>query len=98
LDNWQRCRLSEFFRYSSAGLNECFLASHSAPLVGATVLIISKVFERCAYEDGVMLDFSSPGQPIGNAVVESLNGRLCDECLDMHLLSSPVGPRDNIQV
>jgi len=34
--------------------------------------------------NGVKLDFSRPGKPTDNAVIESLNGRLRDECLNQH--------------
>jgi hypothetical protein len=34
--------------------------------------------------NGVKLDFSRPGNPTDNAVIESFHGRLCDECLHQH--------------
>jgi putative transposase len=37
-----------------------------------------------AYFNGVKLDFSRPGKPTDNAVIESFNGRLRDECLNQH--------------
>lgn len=42
---------------------------------------ISKVMDKWACERGVELDFSRPGKPIDHAAVESLNGRLRQECL-----------------
>ena len=45
---------------------------------------ISKAMERWAYENGVELDFSRPGRPTDNAKVESFNGRLRDECLNVN--------------
>jgi putative transposase len=45
---------------------------------------VSKVMDRCAYQHGVELDFSRPGRPIGNAKIESFNGRLREECLNAH--------------
>ena len=33
---------------------------------------------------GVQLDFIRPGKPIENAFIESFNGRLRDECLNVH--------------
>jgi putative transposase len=33
---------------------------------------------------GVRLRFIEPGQPVQNAFVESLNGKLRDECLNLH--------------
>ena len=36
---------------------------------------VSKALDRWAYESGVTLDFSRPGKPTDNALVESFNGR-----------------------
>jgi putative transposase len=36
---------------------------------------ISKAMDRWAYEHGVELDFSRPGRPTDNAMIESFNGR-----------------------
>ena len=43
---------------------------------------ISKVMDKWAYERDVELDFSRPGKPTDNALVESFNGRLRQECLN----------------
>jgi len=43
---------------------------------------ISKEFDRWAYENGVTLDFSRPGKPTDNALIESFNGSFRDECLN----------------
>ncbi len=43
---------------------------------------ISKAWGRWAYENGVTLDFSRPGNPTDNAFEESFNDRLRDECLN----------------
>jgi putative transposase len=45
---------------------------------------ISKVMDRWAYEHKVTLDFSRPGKPTDNAMIESFNGRLRQECLNEH--------------
>jgi hypothetical protein len=37
-----------------------------------------------AYFDGVKRDFSRPGKPADRAVIESVNGRLRDDCLNQH--------------
>jgi putative transposase len=42
---------------------------------------ISKAMDKWAYEHNVRLDFSRPGKPTDNAMVESFNGRLREECL-----------------
>jgi putative transposase len=38
--------------------------------------------DQWAYERKVVLQFIEPGKPIQNAVIESFNGRLRDECLN----------------
>jgi putative transposase len=37
-----------------------------------------------AYQNGVKIDFSRPGKPTANALVESFNGTFRDECLNVH--------------
>ena len=49
---------------------------------------ISKVMDKWAYERGIELDFSRPGKPTDNAMVESFNGRLRQECLNEHWFMS----------
>ena len=45
---------------------------------------ISRSLDLWASFNGVKLDFSRPGKPTDNAVIESFNGRLRDECLNQH--------------
>ena len=45
---------------------------------------VSKSLDMWAYFNGVKLDFSRPGKPTDNALIESFNGRLRDECLNQH--------------
>ena len=45
---------------------------------------ISRSLDLWAYFNGVKLDFSRPGKPTDNAVIESFNGKLRDECLNQH--------------
>jgi putative transposase len=44
----------------------------------------SRALEDWAYRRSVQLDFIRPGKPVENAFIESFNGRLRDECLNMH--------------
>ena len=44
----------------------------------------SKSLDIWASFNGGELDFSRPGKPTDNALVESFNGRLRDECLNRH--------------
>jgi putative transposase len=39
-------------------------------------------------ETGIEWHYIAPGKPVQNAFVESFNGRLCDECLNEHVLRS----------
>ena len=48
----------------------------------------SRALEDWAYRRGVQLDFIRPGKPVENAFVESFNGRLRDECLNVHQFAS----------
>ena len=41
-----------------------------------------------AYHRGVSLDFSRPGKPTDNAYIETFNGSLSDECLNLHWFGS----------
>ena len=43
----------------------------------------SKVLEEWAYRRGLKLDFIHPGKPAENGHIESFNGRLRDECLNV---------------
>lgn len=52
--------------------------------------------DRWAYENGVELDFSRRGTPTDNAVVESFNGRLRQECLNEHRFLSVADARSEI--
>jgi putative transposase len=45
---------------------------------------ISKDLDRWAYWNHVELDFSRPGRPSDNALVEAFNSRLRQECLNQH--------------
>ncbi len=48
----------------------------------------SRALEEWAYRRGVQLDFIRPGKPVENAFIESFNGRLRDECLNVHQFAS----------
>jgi putative transposase len=55
-----------------------------------------KVTDRCAYENAAELDFSRRGTPTDNALVESFNGRLRQECLNEHWFLSLADARSKI--
>jgi putative transposase len=58
---------------------------------------ISKVMDKWAYERGVQIDFSRPGKPTDNAMVESFNGRLRQECLNEHWFMSLADAQGKIE-
>ena len=49
---------------------------------------MSRALEDWAFARGVQLDFIRPGKPVENAFIESFNGRLRDECLNVHQFTS----------
>jgi putative transposase len=44
----------------------------------------SKALEEWAYQHGVKLDFTHPRKVMENGHIESFNGRLRDECLNVN--------------
>lgn len=56
-----------------------------------------KVMDRWAYDNDVELDFSRRGTPTDNALVESFNGRLRQECLNEHWFLSLADARSKIE-
>ena len=54
----------------------------------------SRAFDSWAYARGVKLDFIQPGKPVQNGFIESFNGTLRNECLNLHwFLSIPDAKR-----
>lgn len=49
---------------------------------------ISKILDKWAYQNKVILDFSRPGKPTDNAFIESINGSFRDEYLNSHWFPS----------
>jgi putative transposase len=49
---------------------------------------MSRALEDWAFARGVQLDFIRPGKPVENAFIEAFNGRLRDECLNVHQFAS----------
>jgi putative transposase len=50
--------------------------------------VVSAAMDLWAYTHGVCLDFSRRGKPTDNATIESFNGRLREECLNVHWFAS----------
>jgi putative transposase len=49
---------------------------------------IGRALDEWAYRRGVKLFFITPGKPVENMYMESFNGRLRDECLNLHYFTS----------
>ncbi|MFL9151012.1 IS3 family transposase [Escherichia coli] len=58
---------------------------------------ISKSLDKWAYEHGVTMDFSRPGKPTDNPFIESFNGSLRDECLNIHWFLSLEDAQDKLE-
>jgi len=57
----------------------------------------SKAMFDWSERTGVRLRFIEPGKPVQNAFVESLNGKLRDECLNLHWFRSLRHAREEIE-
>ena len=84
---WPRaCRA----RRSAHALDRVLPAAHGlrSITVDHGTEFMSRALEDWAYQRGVQLDFIRPGKPVENAFIESFNGRLRDECLNVHQFTS----------
>ena len=58
----------------------------------------SRAMDAWAYRHGTHLDFIRPGKPVENGYIESFNGRLRDECLNVNLFFSLEDTREKLEV
>lgn len=58
---------------------------------------ISKEMDKWAYDHQVTMDYSRPGKPTDNALVESFNGSFRDECLNAHWFLSLEDAKEKIE-
>jgi len=56
----------------------------------------SKAVDLWAYQNAVYLDFIRPGRPVENGYIESFNGRLRDECLNVEVFFSVADARHKL--
>jgi len=77
------------------------IIAHTGPPLSITVdhgtEFTSKALEEWAYQRGVKLDFTHPGKPMENGHIESFNGRLRDECLNVTQFTSIEDARSQIE-
>lgn len=53
----------------------------------------SRAFDAWAYARGIKIEYIQPGKPIQNCFIESFNGSLRDECLNLHWFTSLTAAR-----
>jgi putative transposase len=84
----------------AAELNK-IVASRGAPksiTVDNGTEFASKAMDHWAYSNGVHLDFIRPGLPVENSYIESFNGRLRDECLNVEAFFSLADARRKLAI
>ena len=57
----------------------------------------SRAFDAWAYARGIKIEYIQPGKPIQNCFIESFNGSLRDECLNLHWFVSLETARRTIE-
>lgn len=57
----------------------------------------STAMDVWSYQCRVQLDFIRPGRPVENGYIESFNGRLRDECLNVHVLFTLADVREKLE-
>ena len=66
-------------------------------VVGNGSKFTGKALDQWAYANGVELWFTRPGKPIDNCFIESFNGKLSDECLNVHWFTTLDQAREVIE-
>jgi len=56
-----------------------------------------RLVDLWAYSNQVTMEFSRPGKPTDNAFIESFNGSLRDECLNVHWFRDLTDAKDKLQ-
>jgi hypothetical protein len=70
---------------------------HSSIPVDHGTEFLSRVLEDRGYQRGVTLDFTRPGKPTDNRYIESFNGRLRDECLNVHQITNLAAAQQRVE-
>ena len=104
VDKWSResVLLEADFTLSGQCVADAFdrLGAHPLPkaiTVDNGTEFTSKALDEWAYHHGVLLDFIRPGKPTENGMIESFNGRLRDECLNVHTFTSLDDVREKLE-
>ncbi len=96
VDNWSRHSpiLEAGFRMTGVTVGHMLDRVLDTPVVPRSITVdhgtefLSRALEEWAYRRGIQLDFIRPGKPVENAFIESFNGRLRDQCLNVHQFAS----------
>ena len=56
-----------------------------------------RALDEWAHRNGVKLDFIRPGKPVENAYIESFNGKLREECLNLHWFKTIEEAKEKIE-
>ena len=105
VDNWSRQSpvLKVGVRLSGATVGQALggtLAGVSGPqpiTVDHRTEFQSLALEDWTYRLGFQLDFIRPDNRVENAFIESFNGRLRDECLNVHQFTSMAEAQQNVE-
>jgi len=105
VDQWSRCSpilevaSSMSGKTVSAALDRVIAAGGTprSITVDHGTEFMSRALEDWAYQRGVQLDFIRPGKPVENAFIEAFNGRLRDECLNVHQFTSIADAQEKIE-
>lgn len=57
----------------------------------------SRAFDAWAYARGIKIEYIQPGRPVQNCYIESFNGSLRDECLNLHWFVTLHAARETIE-
>ena len=106
IDKWQRECVALQADFALTGQSvvdalEEVAATHELPYaitVDHGTGFTSKALDEWCYRRGVKLDFIRPGKPTENGFIESFNGRLRDECLNMNEFASLEHARATLKI
>ena len=90
------------FALSGQRVVDAFNKLANAPLPQAITVdngteFTSRALDEWAYRNGVQLDFIRPGKPTENGMIESFNGRLRDEFLNIHTFATIEDVREKLE-
>ena len=105
LDQWSCEALIVEPRFSYSGavvaeLLETHIANQGDPVsitVDHGTEFTSRALEDWAWMRGIKLDFTNPGKPTENGHIESFNGRLRDECLNVNQFHSLADAKEKLE-